>query len=146
MNLFGMHEAYQFRTPALLPGGVAVDVPTVAGLAVLKIVAWTDRRHTTRRDASDLAEILDWQSQGELLDTMYLSAPERLERYEFDVDLAGANRLGAEMAVLMGVGAAQLAEAFPEASIGLLASHMPRTVVDRASMLRALFDGLSADV
>lgn len=146
MNLFGMHEAYQFRTEALLPGRVTVNVPTVAGLSLLKIVAWTDRKHTTRRDASDLAEILDWQSQGVLLDTLYLSAPERLERYGFDVNLAGAHRLGAEMAVLMGVGAAQLTEAFPEAEIELLASHMPRTVADRVSMLRALFDGLSADV
>ncbi|MGW6128584.1 hypothetical protein ACWFNE_01025 [Cellulomonas sp. NPDC055163] len=145
MNVLGMHEAYRSRTKALLPGGVTVDVPTVAGLTVLKMVAWTDRKHTTRRDASDLAEILDWQNQGALLDRLYLSATERLERYEFDVGLAGANRLGAEMGVLMGVGAVQLTEAFPEASIELLASHMPRTVVDRVSMLRAVFDGLSED-
>ncbi|MFS0701821.1 hypothetical protein AB6N24_17750 [Cellulomonas sp. 179-A 4D5 NHS] len=146
MNLLGMHEAYHFRTEALLPGRVVVNVPTVAGLALLKIIAWTDRKHTTHRDASDLAEILDWQSQGVLLEALYLSAPQRLERYDFDVNLAGANRLGAEMAVVMGVGVAQLTEAFPEAAIDLLASHMPRTVVDRVSMLRALFDGLSAVV
>lgn len=144
MNLFGMHEAYRSRTEALLPGLVRVDVPTAAGLTVLKVVAWTDRKHTTRRDASDLAEILDWQRQGRLLEDLYDSCPDLLERYGFDVDLAASHRLGIEMAAVLGEGAADLTGMFSDDTVDLLANHMPRTVVDRPAMLRALFEGLAS--
>lgn len=142
MNLLGMREAYDSRTQALLPGDVAVDVPTIAGLAVLKLIAWTDRGRVTSRDASDLAEILDWCSCGRLLERLYLDAADVVARYDFDVELAGSYVLGADMADIMGDETPGLAAVLDGDALPRLASSMPRTVLNRPAMLRALVDAL----
>ncbi|MBN6034247.1 hypothetical protein [Amycolatopsis sp. 195334CR] len=49
----------------LLPGGLAVRVPSVPALALLKLLTWWDRRYDTR-DAIDLAttSITSWPAPG----------------------------------------------------------------------------------
>lgn len=64
INLLGIRESFEARQPALLPGGLEVAVASVSGLAVQKVVAWSDRRSWTTRDAVDLATILGWQTVG----------------------------------------------------------------------------------
>jgi predicted nucleotidyltransferase len=71
MSALGLSEAFARAERARLPGGTEVLVPTVPGLAVLKLSAWSDRRLETRRDAVDLQTIIGWYSTEALLDELY---------------------------------------------------------------------------
>lgn len=144
MNVVGLREAYDAAEAARLPGGLETLVPTIPGLAVLKLVAWTDRRLETRRDAVDLAEIIGWYASGRLLDELYDTAVALLERYDFDPDLAGAHRLGRHMGEMLGIAAASVLARFDDHGAGRLAADMPQTVADRSASLNALRQGLAA--
>jgi hypothetical protein len=83
LNVLGTREAFDAAQTVRLPGGLDVRVPTVPGLAVLKILAWADRRLQSSRDAVDLDEIIGWYgeggiSNGHMLDVMV----KRLHEYK----------------------------------------------------------------
>jgi predicted nucleotidyltransferase len=102
LNVLGIREVFAAADAVRLPGDVAVHVPTVPGLALLKIIAWAERRLLSRRDATDLGEVLDWYAQGPFLDDLYEDA-DGLARYDFDVALVGAYRLGRDIAAIAGL-------------------------------------------
>ncbi|WP_028048953.1 nucleotidyl transferase AbiEii/AbiGii toxin family protein [Cellulomonas sp. URHD0024] len=143
MNTLGLREAHAASLPALLPGGTTVRVPSVAGLVTLKLIAWSDRRLETRRDAVDLQTIIGWTTTGALLDDLYATGVALLEAYEFDPDLAAAHRLGHEMFELLGSAAPQVLALVDDDNLARLAADMPTSVVDPAPALRALRTGLS---
>lgn len=142
MSARGLSEALAHAEPARLPGGVEVLVPTVAGLAVLKLVAWSDRRLETKRDAVDLQTILGWYATGTLLDELYETELGLLSAYDFDPAPASAHRLGRHMAELLGSTTADVVALVDDESLGRLAADMPNSVADQAAALRALREGL----
>jgi predicted nucleotidyltransferase len=93
LNVLGVREAFDTAQTVRLPGRLDVRVPTVPGPAVLKILAWADRRLQSSRDAVDLDEIIGWYGEGAFLDDLYDDAA-LLGRYDFDVELTAAHRLG----------------------------------------------------
>jgi predicted nucleotidyltransferase len=101
LNVLGLQEVFDAAVTARLPGGIEVRVPTIPGLALLKIITWRDRRLLSRRDATDLDEIITWYAEGPLLDQLY-DEVDTLGRYDFDVALAAAHRLGRHIALLAG--------------------------------------------
>jgi predicted nucleotidyltransferase len=119
-----------------------VLVPTVAGLAVLKLSAWSDRRLETKRDAVDLQTILGWYATGRLLDELYDTELGLLETHGFDPALASAQRLGQHMAELLGRSAGDMAALLDNENLGRLVADMPASVADQAAGLRALREGL----
>jgi predicted nucleotidyltransferase len=60
LNVLGVREVFDAAQTVRLPGALDVQVPTVPGLALLKVMAWADRRLLDRRDAVDLDEIISW--------------------------------------------------------------------------------------
>lgn len=102
LNVLGVREVFDAAQTARLPGALDVKVPTVPGLALLKIMTWADRRLQSRRDAVDLDEIIDWYGEEAFLDDLYQDA-ELLGRYDFDVELAAAHRLGIHVRELAGI-------------------------------------------
>lgn len=108
MNLLGFSEVLAVTSLVRLPGGVEVQVVSLHALALLKLLAWEDRRtgHGDK-DAGDLY----------LIGRHYLAArrpniPEEeeadlLERHDFDEKLAGAELLGRDMAAVSAVGIRQ---------------------------------------
>ena len=101
LNVLGIQEVFDAAVTARLPGGAEVRVPTIPGLALLKIFTWRDRRLLSRRDATDLDEIINWYAEGPFLDQLY-DEVEILGRYDFDVALAAAHRLGRHIGLLAG--------------------------------------------
>lgn len=142
MSALGLREAYANAEPVRLPGGTEVLVPTVAGLVVLKLSAWSDRRLETKRDAVDLQTMLRWSSTAELLDEFYEDELDLLVAYDFDPVLAASHRLGRHMAELLGATSTQVAALIDDEALGRLAADMPRSVADQAAALRALREGL----
>lgn len=142
MSAVGLREAYAHAERALLPGGTEVLVPTVAGLVVLKLSAWSDRRLETRRDAVDLQKIIGWYATGALLDELYDTEVGLLQTHDFDPALASAHRLGRHMAELLGRDAGAVCAILDDEGLGRLVADMPASVADQAAVLRALRDGL----
>lgn len=146
MSLVGMREAYEKRVAVVLPGGHRVTVPSVPGLAVLKLMAWSDRGTATSRDAIDLAEILGWQTSGKALESLYGGGAEALVAFEFDVDAAGAFVLGQQMRELLGSSASRVAHVLDGDRVAAHTRAMPRSVLDRSAAVAALAQGLGATV
>jgi predicted nucleotidyltransferase len=102
MNLVGFEEASRATVPFLLPGKITVHVVSLPALAVLKLLAWEDRRHGPARnkDARDLV----------LIATHYLEVREPqlstdleaalLEHNDYEDRLASVELLGLDMATL----------------------------------------------
>ena len=101
LNVLGIREAFDAADVVHLPGGVMVRVPTIPGLALLKIIAWADRRLLSRRDATDPDEILGWYAEGPFLEDLYEDT-DLLARYDFDIVLVGAHQLGRDIAAIAG--------------------------------------------
>jgi predicted nucleotidyltransferase len=98
LNVLGIQEVFDAAVTALLPAGAEVRVPTIPGLALLKIITWSDGRLLSRRDATDLGEIINWYAEGPFLDQLY-DEVDILGRY---VALAAAHRLGRHIGLLAG--------------------------------------------
>ena len=142
MSALGLSEAYVRAEQAQLPGETGVLVPTVDGLAVLKLSAWLDRRLETRRDAVDLQTIIGWYATGALLDELYDLDVGMLEMYDFDPALASAHRLGRHMAELLGRSAGAMSALLDDENLGRLVADRPSSIADQAAALRAPRDGL----
>jgi predicted nucleotidyltransferase len=96
MNVSGFAEALATAISVRLPGGVSVDVASLPAMALLKIWAWQDRKHSAPgRDAADLWEFLRHYADAGNQDRLYGPEGEAaLASYEFDVEQAGAWLLG----------------------------------------------------
>ena len=142
MNVVGLRETFGTSVRVRLPGGTEVLTPSVAGLAVLKVIAWSDRRLQTKRDAVDLQTIIGWYGTGALLDELYDTELRLLQEHGFDPDLAAAHRRGRHRAALLGRSAAAVLAVLDDDHLGRLAADMPGSAANQVAMLRALRDGM----
>lgn len=97
MSVLGLEEAYGHAIEVRLEPGLDVPVATIPALAILKIIAWADRRHERPRvDGVDLRLMMatygDWNEH-----RLFDSDIDVLERHDYDRDLAGAALLGRDM-------------------------------------------------
>lgn len=142
MNAVGLRETFARCVRVRLPGDTEVLVPTIAGLAVMKLTAWSDRRLETKRDAVDVQTIIGWYGAGALLGELYETEGELLEAYGFDPDLAGAHRLGRHMTELLGDSTDVVLANLDDDHLARLVADMPASVTNQAATLRALRDGM----
>jgi len=145
LNVLGVREAFAAADTARLPVGSAttdVRVPTVAGLVLLKFVAWADRRLQHRRDAVDLDELIGWYAEGPFVDALFTDQG-LLSAYDFELELVGAHRLGRDVAKLLDPAAAQaVLDLLGEDDLSRLAADMGRVETRNPRRLQALARGL----
>lgn len=99
MSLLGFGEVRSAAVPFLVRGGVSVPVASLPSLAVLKLVAWQERRLLAPgKDAHDLRVILENHADVGNQDRMFEEIPELADRQPFDLELAGAELLGCHVA------------------------------------------------
>ena len=100
LNVAGFADGLASAVTVEITDGLCVPVASVAGLAILKLLAWASRRNETNQDAADLFKILkDYASAGNE-ERLYGVEQAMLEAANFDVDIAGAQLLGADVARL----------------------------------------------
>jgi predicted nucleotidyltransferase len=91
MSVLGFEEAFESSIDVLLPSTQQVAVVSLPMLAVLKVLAWSERRTLTpRKDASDLLLILQNYLDAGNSERLYSEAGQLLESPDFDYELAGA--------------------------------------------------------
>jgi predicted nucleotidyltransferase len=100
MNVAGFEEALEASVSLVVEDGLSVRVASIPGLAVLKLVAWMDRRNITNKDASDLYRLITTYGDAGITDRLYDQEMALLEEYGFDTRLTGADLLGQDAAQL----------------------------------------------
>lgn len=96
MNVAGYAEVFASAVPVELDPGFTLRVASLAGLAILKVVAWAERGAGDPRDAIDFATLLREYGRAGNEDRLYDAEIGILETVDYDFDLAGARLLGVD--------------------------------------------------
>ncbi|WP_345817095.1 nucleotidyl transferase AbiEii/AbiGii toxin family protein (plasmid) [Paraburkholderia sp. PREW-6R] len=94
MNVLGFREAVDTAIRIDVGEGVVVPVVALPALAILKMLAWHDRRLRANKDAFDLLLLLRNYLKAGNGERIWTVAGDLLETYDFDVDLAASALLG----------------------------------------------------
>jgi len=103
MNVLGFEDAYRNAQMVRLKNAPILDIPfaTPAGLALLKVIAWNDRKPRGGKDAGDLIFLmrnyLDAGNQERLAE----EHADLLDADDFDYERTGVLLLGLDMAKIM---------------------------------------------
>lgn len=104
MSVLGFQEAMDnaLRVRVSTSPLIEVSVASPAGIALLKLISWSERPLDVRRkDAKDLEYLMSqYEAIPAVMDRLYGEAANTLERYEFDPKIAGAWLLGSDVAVI----------------------------------------------
>ena len=102
MSLIGFKEAYEYSITVRLSSLPELDIqlPTLAGLALMKIISWKDKYPERQRDAEDLLLIMQKYEESGNFDRLYEEEQDLLEEEGFDTRLASIRLLGRDMAVM----------------------------------------------
>lgn len=98
MNVLGFQEACDHADWVRIQDAPELDVPvaTPAGMALLKLIAWTDRAADLRRkDAVDIAYLLStYEKLPRVTDALYVDRSDIMELYDWDITPSSAHLLG----------------------------------------------------
>lgn len=97
MNVAGFEEALASSMPVEIVPGLVVRVASLTGLAMLKLVAWSDRGRETDKDAVDLYRLLISYADAGNTDRIYDQELKLLETVGYNMELAGAELLGRDV-------------------------------------------------
>ena len=100
MNVAGFEEALAFSLVVEIETGLTAHVASVAGLTLLKLAAWADRGLESNKDAADLYRLLTSYADAGNTDRLYEQELDLLEAVDFDMQLAGAELLGRDVATI----------------------------------------------
>lgn len=91
MSVLGFKEALYSSVGVLLPSARQIAVVSLPMLAILKVIAWSERRTASpRKDAFDLLLILQNYLDAGNSERLYQEAGQLLEYPDFDYERAGA--------------------------------------------------------
>lgn len=97
MNVAGYADATAHAEVVLIAEDLEINVVSLAGLAMLKLYAWNDRRKVMRRDAEDLSSLIRHYIDAGNLDRAY-AHPDVMDVVEYDLDRAAPYLLGIDVA------------------------------------------------
>ena len=100
MNVAGFEEALASSIPIQIEENLIVRVASIPGLMILKLVAWSDRGRETDKDAADIYRLLTAYADAGNTDRLYEHEMDLLEAVGFDMQLAGSELLGRDVAHL----------------------------------------------
>ncbi len=100
MSMVGFAEAYEHSITVRLSSDPDLDInlATLPGLAILKVISWKEKYPDRKRDAEDLLLIMNTYEEAGNSDRLYAEDLPLLQEEGFDTRLAGARLLGRDMA------------------------------------------------
>lgn len=98
MNVAGYEEVLNSAEEVQVTPGLIVKVASLAGLAILKLIAWSDRGRSNPKDVQDLFHIMTNYAEAGNNDRLYDEELMILESASFDPELAGSRLLGKDVA------------------------------------------------
>jgi len=102
MSVLGFNEIYNNSATVRLKSSppLEIKIPTLPGLAVLKLLSWRDNYPNRPKDAEDLFFILTNYEYTDIENKLYESELSLLESEDFDNQTAGIILLGKEMKII----------------------------------------------
>jgi predicted nucleotidyltransferase len=128
MNVAGYQEVLRAAEQVEVAPGRIAKVASLAGLAILKLIAWSDRGSSNPKDAHDLYQIIATYADAGNFDRLYDSEFAILEEAEYDPEIAGACLLGKDTARLAGEATYQQLMAILERDYERLALEMMKSI------------------
>jgi predicted nucleotidyltransferase len=100
MSMLGFREAYEYSITVRLSSDPELDIklPTLPGLAIMKIISWKEKYSERKRDAEDLLLIMQKYEYAGNFDRLYEEEQNLLQEENFDTRLASIRLLGRDMA------------------------------------------------
>lgn len=100
MNVAGYQEVLRAAEQVELAPGCIAKLASLAGLAILKLIAWSDRGASNPKDAHDLYQIMTKYADAGNVDRLYGAEFTLLETADYAPEIAGACLLGKDAALL----------------------------------------------
>lgn len=102
MSVLGFQEAYEHSVTIRLKTDplLEIKIPTLAGLALIKLISWADAYPRRQRDAEDIAFIMRNYEDAGNLERLFEKEPALMEEEKFDAHIAGIRLLGRDMAII----------------------------------------------
>lgn len=99
MSVAGFKECYRHSIPIKLAENpdLVVQIVSLAGLAILKLISWNDSAERRRKDAPDLCFIIQNYLDAGNLDRLFDLAPDLVEADGYDYELASSRFLGRDI-------------------------------------------------
>lgn len=116
MSIVGFKEAFENSIICRLNSDPELDikVPTLPGLAVMKLISWKEKYPERSKDADDLLLIMyEYEHTGNF-DRLYASEQDLLEEEDFDNQIASIRLLGRDMAIIVGTDTANVVRSILE--------------------------------
>lgn len=100
MSMVGFEEAYEYSIAVRLSSDPLLDVklPTLPGLAIMKLISWKDKYPERKKDAGDLLLIMNKYEEAGNSERLYEEELPLLQEEDFDARMAGVRLLGRDMA------------------------------------------------
>lgn len=100
MSMLGFKEAFESSITVRLSTDPELDIklPTLSGLAIMKIISWKDNYPQRKRDAEDLLFIMQRYEDAGNEERLFGTEQSLLQEEGFDTRLAGIRLLGHDMA------------------------------------------------
>ena len=126
MGVLGYREALATSIELILPETQTILTPSLPMLAVLKLLAWSERYVAEpRKDASDLFLILKNYLNRETTNRLYAEAAHLLEANDFDYEVAGGWLAGHDAASRISACGAEPARLLDACEVVLSAQASP---------------------
>lgn len=102
MSTVGFKEAYEYSVTVRLSSAPELDikVPTLPGLALMKIISWKGGHPERQKDAEDLLLIMQKYEEAGNFDRLYEKEQSLLEEENFDTRYASIRLLGRDLAMM----------------------------------------------
>ncbi|AMV71131.1 hypothetical protein JCM30471_29540 [Desulfuromonas carbonis] len=102
MNIMAFQEAYESGVIVRLSADPPLDVkvPTIPGMALMKLISWDDDYPHRSKDAEDLLFLMVNYAEVGNVDRLFDEETELLKQEEFDLTQAGVRLLGRDMAAM----------------------------------------------
>lgn len=101
MRVAGYADVRETCIAATILRGVVVKIVSLPGLAVLKLLAWSDRRNETTRDGADIGFLCRHYGPVCAYERLTGASYDVLGLEEYDVPRGGVRLLGRDMAAIM---------------------------------------------
>lgn len=101
MTVAGFEDAMSSAILVRVADDLIVPLASLAGLTLLKLIAWTDRGAGNNKDAIDLYRLLTNYADAGNADRLYREEIHLLEEVDYDFELAGARLLGRDVASIL---------------------------------------------
>jgi len=99
MSMLGFKDAFEYSIIVRLSSDPLLDIklPTLPGLALMKIISWKEAYPERKKDAEDLMFIMHKYEEAGNLERLYREEHDLLEEESFDTRLASIKLLGKDM-------------------------------------------------